>query len=49
MLPNAVGGGSLGGCQISLKKVLRRSTVQRHECFEGVGGVEFPEKTISNT
>ena len=45
VLRNAVG---VGGCQISLKKALRRYAVQRyfalrHE-YEGVGGVKFPGK-----
>ena len=40
MLRNAVG----GGCQISLKKALRRCTAQRYQPYEGVGGCKISRK-----
>ena len=41
MLRNAHGG---EGCQIFRKKALRRCKVQCYLRYEGVGGVQFPEK-----
>ena len=50
MLRNAVGGGWVGGCQLSRKKVLRTCTVQRYLRYEGVGVGQIPwKKALCNT